>query len=100
MTASNHMVVDIREFGAHQREIPSLPIYISYKRKLASFALRQGWGQIHLINYKYKYDDVEFFKYKNKYKALKNIKYKYSLSNTNTIFLKMFSPESTLFNHM
>ena len=60
----------------------------------------QGWGQIHLIKYKYKYkyDVVEFFKYK--YEALINIKYKYSLSNTNTIYLKIASLESNLFNHM
>ena len=47
----------------------------------------QGWGQIHLSNYKFK--NVALKKFKYKYDALKIIKHKYSLSNTNanTIYL-------------
>ena len=73
--------------------------YHFFKQIIRSLPQVQGWGQIHLI--KYKYDDIEFFKYKYNYEALKNITYKnISNTNTNAIFLKISSLESTLFNRM
>ena len=57
----------------------------AYNTMVAIIAtLRQGWGQIRFIKYKYKYIFFWSIKYKYKHTCKNLIKYKYSSPNTNT----------------